>query len=148
MLASTLQSFREAGLAQNWDDFLRAFAGFGGPGQNVVYADVDGHIGYHATGWVPLRKSGDATKPVPGNVDTYDWTGYLPFDKMPSVFDPPSGIIGTANGRATPDGYPLPDQRRVDGALPHRPHLPGPAVGQEILRRRHARAADRHLFRY
>ena len=106
LLASTLQSFREAGLAQNWDDFLRAFAGFGGPGQNVVYADVDGHIGYHATGWVPLRKSGDATKPVPGNVDTYDWTGYLPFDKMPSVFDPPSGIIGTANGRVTPDGFP------------------------------------------
>jgi penicillin amidase len=106
LLASTLQAFREAALAQNWDDFLLAFVHFGGPGQNVVYADVDGHIGYHATGWVPLRKSGDATKPVPGNVDTYDWTGYLPFDKMPSVFDPPSGIIGTANGRITPDAYP------------------------------------------
>jgi penicillin amidase len=39
-------------------------------------------------------------------VDTYDWIGYLPFDKMPSIFDPPSGIIGTANGRVTPDSYP------------------------------------------
>ena len=106
LLASTFQFLREADQAQNWDDFLRAFSHFGGPGQNVVYADVDGHIGYHATGWVPLRKSGDSTRPVPGNVDTYDWTGYLPFDKLPSVFDPPSGIIATANGRVTLDGYP------------------------------------------
>ena len=106
LLTATLECIREVDLARNWDEFRRAAAHFGGPGQNVVYADVDGHIGYQATGWVPLRAAGDGTHPVPGNVDTYEWTGYLPFDKMPSVFDPASGIIGTANGRATPDGYP------------------------------------------
>ena len=106
LLTGTLQCIREVDEAQNWDQFRRAASHFGGPGQNIVYADVDGHIGYQATGWIPLRKSGDATKPVPGNVDAFEWTGYLPFDKMPSVLDPASGIIGTANGRATPDGYP------------------------------------------
>ena len=106
LLTGTLQCIREVDVAKNWDEFRRAASHFGGPGQNIVYADVDGHIGYQATGWVPLRKSGDATKPVPGNVDAFEWNGYLAFDQMPSVFDPESGIIGTANGRATPDGYP------------------------------------------
>ncbi|MFI5112111.1 MAG: penicillin acylase family protein [Terriglobales bacterium] len=106
LLTGTLQCIREVDVAKNWDEFRRAASHFGGPGQNIVYADVDGHIGYQATGWVPLRKSGDATKPVPGNGDAFEWNGYLAFDQMPSVFDPASGIIGTANGRATPDGYP------------------------------------------
>jgi penicillin G amidase len=106
LLTGTLQCLREVDAAKNWDEFRRATSHFGGPGQNIVYADVDGHIGYQATGWVPLRKSGDASKPVPGNGDAFDWNGYLPFEQMPSVFDPESGIIGTANGRATPDGYP------------------------------------------
>ncbi len=105
-LASTFEAIREADGARNWSEFCRAFAHFGGPGQNVVYADVDGHIGYHATGWVPLRKAGDASRPVPGSADAYDWAGYLPFDKMPAVFDPPSGVIATANARVTPDNYP------------------------------------------
>ncbi|MGI9101954.1 MAG: penicillin acylase family protein [Terriglobales bacterium] len=105
-LSSTVQFFRQVAVAQNWEEFRRAAAEFGGPGQNIVYADVDGHIGYQATGWIPQRAAGDATKPVPGNVDTYEWTGYLPFEKMPSVFDPQSGVIATANGRVTPDGYP------------------------------------------
>ncbi len=106
LIPSTLEAVRGFDEAKNWEEFRRAAARFGGPGQNVVYADVDGHIGYQATGWVPLRKAGDATRPVPGNVDTYEWNGYVPFDDMPRVFDPPSGVIATANGRATPDGYP------------------------------------------
>ncbi|MBZ5629615.1 MAG: penicillin acylase family protein [Acidobacteriia bacterium] len=106
LLTSTFEAIRQVDEARNWDDFRRAASRFGGPGQNVVYADVDGHIGYQATGWVPLRQSGDATKPVPGNVDAYEWHGYVPFDQMPSVFDPESGLIGTANGRVAPDGYP------------------------------------------
>jgi penicillin G amidase len=98
--------FFDVDTAQNWQQFLDAFSKFGGPGQNVVYADVDGHIGYHATGKVPIRASGDGALPVAGNDDAHEWTGYIPFDKMPSVFDPPSGIIATANARITPDGYP------------------------------------------
>jgi penicillin G amidase len=98
--------FFDVNSAGNWQQFTDAFSKFGGPGQNVVYADVDGHIGYHATGKVPIRASGDGSLPVPGSDDAHEWTGYIPFDKMPNVFDPPSGIIGTANGRITPDGYP------------------------------------------
>ncbi len=79
---------------------------FGAPGQNVVYADVDGHIGYQATGFIPIRASGDGSLPVPGDTDAYEWTGFIPYDEMPRAFDPPSGILATANGRITPDGYP------------------------------------------
>jgi penicillin amidase len=98
--------FYDVNTAGNWQEFQDAFSKFGGPGQNIVYADVDGHIGYHATGNIPIRASGDGAMPVPGNDDAHEWTGYIPFEKLPSVFDPPSGIIGTANGRITPDNYP------------------------------------------
>ncbi len=92
--------------AKNWQEFRAAFSHLGQPGQNVVYADVDGHIGYQATGMVPIRARGDGSFPVPGDDDSYEWKGYVPFDKLPSVYDPQSGIIATANGRITPDGYP------------------------------------------
>lgn len=98
--------FFDVNSAGNWQEFTEAFSKFGGPGQNVVYADVDGHIGYHATGKIPIRASGDGALPVPGNDDTHEWTGYIPFDKLPSVFDPPSGVLATANGRVAPDNYP------------------------------------------
>ncbi len=94
--------------AKNWQDFEAAFSQFGAPGQNVVYADVDGHIGYQATGFIPIRATGDGSVPVPGEDDSHEWTGYVPYDKLPSVYDPPSGIIATANGRITPDGYAFP----------------------------------------
>ena len=92
--------------AQNWAEFLKALSTWDSPGQNTVYADVDGHIGYHATGHVPIRKAGDGSLPVSGTDDTHDWTGYIPFEKLPSVFDPPGGILATANSRIAPDNYP------------------------------------------
>jgi penicillin amidase len=98
--------FFNVNLARNWDEFQNAFSQFGAPGQNVVYADVEGNIGYHATGFVPVRRSGDGTLPQNGADDSHEWTGYIPFDQMPHVFNPPSGIIATANARTTPDGYP------------------------------------------
>ncbi len=91
--------------AQNWEQFRTAFGRFNGPGQNVVYADVDGNIGYQAAGLVPLRAAGDGSLPVSGADDAHEWTGYVPFEEMPSVYNPPSGIIATANGRVTSDGY-------------------------------------------
>lgn len=91
--------------AQNWEQFVRGFAEFDAPGQNVVYADVDGNIGYHATGKVPIRASGDGSLPQDGSNNAHEWTGYIPFDKLPSVFNPPSGIIATANSRISPDKY-------------------------------------------
>src|SRR5215469_1863828 len=92
--------------AQNWEQFRNALSVFATPGQNVVYGDVEGNIGYQAIGFAPLRASGDGTVPVPGGDGKHDWTGYLPFDQMPSVYNPPSGVIATANSRITREGYP------------------------------------------
>ena len=98
--------FYELDSAQNWDEFRHALSLLGGPSLNFVYADVDGHIGYQAEGRIPLRASPTNSIPVPGNDNAHGWTGVVPFDKLPSVFDPPSGIIATANARITPDKYP------------------------------------------
>jgi penicillin G amidase len=92
--------------AQNWEEFRSAFSQWDAPGQNVVYADVDGNIGYQATGKVPIRKAGDGSLPVSGVDDAHEWISYIPFEELPSIYNPPSGIIATANGRITPDGYP------------------------------------------
>lgn len=98
--------FFDVNSAQNWEDFKKAFSQLDAPGQNVVYADVDGNIGYHATGKVPIRAAGDGSLPVSGADDAHEWTSYIPFDKLPNIYNPPSGIIATANGRITPDKYP------------------------------------------
>ena len=98
--------FQKVDSAQNWQEFRAAFQFFTSPGQNVVYADVDGNIGYQATGVTPIRFTGNGALPVEGNVDLYEWTGYIPFEKLPSVFNPPSGVLATANGRIASDHYP------------------------------------------
>jgi penicillin amidase len=92
--------------ARNWTDFNKALASFTGPTQNIVYADVDGHIGYHAAGIVPIRNSGDGSVPYDGSTDAGEWTSYIPIAKMPALYDPPSGIIVTANQRIVGTDYP------------------------------------------
>ncbi|PYX31452.1 MAG: penicillin acylase family protein [Acidobacteria bacterium] len=98
--------FFDVNTAQNWEEFRHAFSLLDAPGQNVVYADVDGNIGYQTTGKVPIRAAGDGSLPASGADNAHEWTGYIPFEKLPSIYNPPSGIIATANGRITPDGYP------------------------------------------
>jgi penicillin amidase len=97
--------FFDVDMAQNWEEFRKAFSQLDAPGQNVVYADVAGNIGYQATGHIPIRAKGDGSLPVSGADDAHEWMGYIPFDKLPSIYNPPSGVIATANGRITPDGY-------------------------------------------
>jgi penicillin amidase len=98
--------FFDVNTAQNWEEFRKAFSQLDAPGQNVVYADVDGNIGYQTTGRVPIRVAGDGSLPVSGADDAHEWKSYIPFEKLPSIYNPPSGVIATANGRITPDGYP------------------------------------------
>jgi len=98
--------FFDVDAAETWEEFRRAFSKLDAAGQNVVYADVDGNIGYQATGKVPIRAAGDGSLPVSGADNAHEWTSYIPFDKLPSIYNPPSGIIATANGRITPDKYP------------------------------------------
>jgi penicillin amidase len=97
--------FFDLNIAQNWQDFRHASSLLDAPGQNVVYADVDGNIGYQTTGKIPIR-AGDGSLPVSGADNAHEWTGYIPYEKLPSIYNPPSGIIATANGRITPDNYP------------------------------------------
>jgi penicillin amidase len=98
--------FFDVNASQNWDEFRRAFSQLDAPGQNVLYADVDGNIGYHTTGKIPIRASGDGSLPVSGADNAHEWTSFIPFEKLPSTYNPPSGVIATANGRITPDKYP------------------------------------------
>jgi penicillin amidase len=91
--------------AQNWDEFRKAASVFHTPGHNLLYADVDGNIGYQTSGDVPIRKKGDGTLPVPGWTGEYDWTGYIPFDELPYTLNPAEGYIVSANEKIPPSDY-------------------------------------------
>ena len=99
-------TFLKMDQAQNWEQFKDALRSFTGPEQNMVYADVDGNIGYYAPAWIPIRKRGDGSAPVPGDSDDYEWIGYVPFEGLPHAYNPAGGIIATANSRVAPDHYP------------------------------------------
>jgi penicillin amidase len=96
--------FLDIDRARNWDDFKHAVSRFGGPGQNFVYADVDGNIGYHASGRLPIRNySGDT--PVDGSSGNFEWQGYIPFDELPQAWNPPEGLVVTANQNPFPADF-------------------------------------------
>ncbi|MBE3066413.1 MAG: penicillin acylase family protein [Chloroflexi bacterium] len=90
----------------NWDDFRQAASKFNVPAQNLLYADVQGNIGYQMPGNIPIRKNGDGRLPVPGWTDEYEWTGTIPFEKLPTVFNPSKGYIVTANNAVVGADYP------------------------------------------
>jgi penicillin amidase len=105
----TMQSSLGMGRAREWSEFLIAARDFQSPQQNIVYADVDGNIGFIAAGRVPQRLAANDLKgmaPAPGWLEKYDWAGSIPFEQLPRSFNPPSGAIVTANHRITPPGYP------------------------------------------
>lgn len=110
--------FLDLDRARNWSEYTAALARFPGPGQNFVYADVDGNIGYHATGMLPIRRSHDGDVPVDGSSGNYEWDGYIPFAELPAFYNPPQGMIVTANQNPFPADYPY----RVSGdfAPPYR----------------------------
>ncbi|MET0951711.1 MAG: penicillin acylase family protein, partial [Aeromicrobium sp.] len=92
---------------QDWDDFRAAAKLFTVPSQNLVYADVEGTIGYQAPGTIPVRAKGDGRWPVPGWDPAYEWTGSVPFDALPHVRNPDEGFIVTANNKVIGDQYPV-----------------------------------------
>jgi penicillin amidase len=91
--------------ANNWREFRDIMKRVWGPGQNAVFADVDGNIGYVMAARVPTRKKGHGEVPVPGDTDDYEWTGYIPFDQLPQALNPDSGLIVTANARVVGPNY-------------------------------------------
>jgi penicillin G amidase len=92
--------------ARNWQEFRDGLKDFAAPQQNMVYADVDGNIGFIAPARVPIRGKGDGWLPAPGWSGDYDWTGYIPFDSLPQALNPPSGRFVSANNKIVPDTYP------------------------------------------
>ncbi len=114
----TPQALWDASHADDWKSFRNAFRNAVAPEQNIVYADVDGNIGFFAPARIPIRKKGDGSMPVPGWTGDYDWTGFVPFDKLPIGFDPPSGRFFSANNKIVPDSYPYLITR--DWELPYR----------------------------
>ncbi|MCY9786105.1 penicillin acylase family protein [Nocardiopsis sp. EMB25] len=103
---TTVESIFAINRARDWDDFRDAASRFDVPAQNLVYADAEGNIGYQAPGRVPVRGEGDGRWPVPGWDSAYDWGDYLPFDALPSVYNPDSGVIVTANQSLVDAEYP------------------------------------------
>lgn len=92
--------------AKNWDDFVEAMHYIEAPQLNVVYADIDGNIGYWITGKVPIRKNGTGEVPVPGWTGEYEWINTIPFEKMPHAFNPETGFIVNCNNCIVSGDYP------------------------------------------
>jgi penicillin G amidase len=103
--ANEFVAFYRLNRARNWDDFRAALGEYRGPTQNFIYADTRGHIGYYGAGLIPVRKSGDGSVPYDGSTDAGEWAGFIPFAELPHVFDPPSGLIVTANSRVVGASY-------------------------------------------
>ena len=93
-------------VARNFDDFREAARLFRVPSQNLIYADVEGNIGYQMPGDIPIRSNGDGTYPVPGWTGEYEWTGFIPYDELPTMLNPESGYIVTANNAVIDGSYP------------------------------------------
>ncbi|MCH7938612.1 MAG: penicillin acylase family protein [Candidatus Marinimicrobia bacterium] len=93
-------------LAHNWEDFTAAAALYAVPGQNVVYADRAGNIGWRPFVKLPLRREGSGLLVMPGASGEWDWQGFVPFDEMPFLFNPPAGYIATANNRTIGPEFP------------------------------------------
>lgn len=129
----TLQAGVKFNLAQNWEQFIEGAKDFGSPQQSMVYADIDGNIGFVAPARVPIRKPENDLKglaPAPGWDARYDWAGFIPFDELPRQYNPASQRIMTANQKIVGPDYPhfltsewtLPYRaRRIDALLDAKP---------------------------
>ncbi len=103
----TYQSLLKLNRAESFEDFRNALREFSAPSQSMVFADVDGNIGYQTPGHIPIRQQGHSgLLPVPGWTDAYEWEALIPFDDLPFIFNPPEGYIATANNALIPPEYP------------------------------------------
>ena len=115
-----LTAFHKINRARDWESFREALSHYPGPSQNFVYADVDGHVGWVSAGRLPIRPLGDGRRPYPGASLDSEWTGFVPFEQLPFVLDPPDGRIVTANNRLVGTDYPYVVTR--GGIPPYRAH--------------------------
>ena len=114
------EAFFKMNRARNWTDFQTALKTYGGASQNFVYADVKGNIGWYAAGKIPIRRTGDGAVPYDGATDAGDWVGFIPFDELPHLYNPPEGFIVTANQRTVGTDYKYYGVMTRDAANPWR----------------------------
>jgi penicillin G amidase len=101
-----LKTFYGINKATTYEQFRESLRFFTAPGQNFIYADTAGNIAYRAAVKIPIRPHGNPMLPFPGWDSRYDWTGYVPFEQLPELYNPPDGIIATANNKIVDDSYP------------------------------------------
>lgn len=102
-LSDDLDGIMAINKAENWQQFLDGVRNFTVPGQNFVYADDEGNIGYVCAAKLPIRASNNPTFVYDGTTDEYDWIGFVPFEEMPKLFNPPTNFIASANNKTIDD---------------------------------------------
>lgn len=105
-VSTTAQAIFTLNRVTNFADFRQAASEFDVPGQNLMYADAEGNIGYQAPGKLPIRGAGDGYLPQPGWDSAFDWQGFIPHEELPVIYNPESGYIVTANHAIVNDDYP------------------------------------------
>ena len=92
--------------ARDWQEFLTALSYHSAPSLNFLYADRTGNIGYALAGNIPKRSTEPSLLPLAGWEEANEWRGYIPFDELPRLYNPPSGFIATANNKIVDSAYP------------------------------------------
>ncbi len=105
--------------AQTWEEFREACAYSHIPGENMIWADRQGNIGWQAVGIAPIRRGFSGMVPLPGD-GSHEWDGYLPIQAKPHLVNPPDGIIATANQNVTPRDYAFPEALSYTWSDPYR----------------------------
>ena len=96
--------------AHTIEEFRAALRYWGEPGENQIYADTSGGIGWFPSGFTPVRPTSDGLLPLPGD-GRYEWNGYLDRELLPSEVNPPRHYVATANQLNLPKDYPYTDRR-------------------------------------
>lgn len=95
----------DVGYARNWKEFKKGVAKISAPLLNFLYGDTQGNIGYLAYGKIPIRERGYGSVFTPGWSGEWEWSGYIPLEELPQVYNPVKGYIVTANNYNFPDSH-------------------------------------------
>jgi penicillin amidase len=106
LISEGIEGFGLLGEAHNWTEFTEAICAIRVPPLNLMYADVEGNIGYYVSGTVPIRAKGKGLVPVPGWNGEYEWNGSIPFSEMPHAFNPDIDYLVNANNKIVGADYP------------------------------------------
>jgi penicillin amidase len=98
-----MDAFLKINKAKNWNEFKSGVEEFNIPGQNFVYGDKDGNIGYLFGGALPIRSDNASTFLFDGSTSKSDWKGFVPRNELPYLFNPPANYIATANNKVIKD---------------------------------------------